>query len=603
MRPGIEYRGGDGSGLWHDSSFAVMHCQFDSTPESEPQPLAADGLVLAADARLDNRLELLQRLEDEGVRLAEDASDARLILAVSRRWGRSGVRLLVGDFAFALWDPSRRRLQLARDTAGMRPLYYARRRDRLYFASSLRALTEVLPPQPLNHALLWRFLNNDFEPWLAATVLAGVDRVPPAHLLEASPGGFSIELYHRFGAHPPPARSETEWVEGFQGVLDEALRARLRSRTPVAMMVSGGLDSSALACSARELGRKRSRAEIRLHTAVYRKTPGADERQFFQSVAEACPSFAVVPVPADELWALRESGDERGFPLDEPEISLLRSHGRTLLESASDGGCRVVITGEGANQLFCHGVYPVAPLMQSLGWGDLWREARHFRRLSRAPWHKLCFYFSEPRLPDRWVRELRRRFGGGPVVMPWLRLPAPQRNGTAAALDERFWRAGSTVTGRWAYRFFRGAFDAARYQALDLLAACAGVEWRAPFLDRRVVEFLLHLPDRLRARGGRDRWLLREAMRGRLPERVRERPDKSYVAELYHRGFRERERAKLEALLADPLLGRLPYVDVGALRHQVCEYWDGKYDDNSYFQRPLALEIWLRSFSGRYLLE
>ncbi len=596
----IEYRGRDHAGIWQGNGVGLVHRHSWTTPEDqgESQPLVQDGLVLSADARLDNREQLLEQLSTRGSSPGTACSDARLILSVYRQWGAAGLPRLIGDFALALWDGSREELLLARDATGMRPLYYALDSGALYFASSISALRRVAPSRPrLNHPVIWAFLNNDFEPWLTETVLTGIARLPPAHLLCVGRDGIRRQLYYRFGCSSPSAGlPDQHWVEGFRHVLDLALLARCRSSTPVTMMVSGGLDSSSLACSAQarapEIG-----AQIRLHTAVYHRTPQADEWKYFQAVAGNCRDFPAVSVPADEWWALREKGPEGGFPLDEPELSMLRCHSLGLFRSAASRGSRVVITGEGANQLLCHGVYSAAPLLRATGWPDFLPEARYFRKVSGAPWPKLLFYFSEPRLPQWVTGFLRRRWGGRPVVMPWLRSPCPQPLGPGPEpLSKDYWRpAQAGVLGRVAYQLFRGAFDSARFQALDLLAAHAGVEWRAPFLDRRVVEFMLQVPDRLFARRGENRLLLRKSMLGRLPELVRRRPDKSYLAELHHRGFRERERAELESLLKEPLVGRLPYVEVSQLRRHIESYWRREFDDHSYFQRPLALEVWLRS--------
>ncbi len=597
---GVSYRGPDAAGRWSGARLGLLHYAFWTTPQEggERQPLTDGLLALTSDVRLDNRQELIEALRAEGEAPDERSGDARLILDAYRQWGEACVPRLIGDFAFALWDRGREKLLLARDACGMRPLYYALVEDTFYFASTIRALAGVFPRRPdLNHRAIWRFLNNDFEPWLSETVFDPIRRLPPAHLLTVGPEGLNRRLYFRFGDEPPALKNAEEWIDGFQKVLDQALLARLRTRTPVAMMVSGGLDSSSLACSAQTLLRSVGAPAIQLHTATYQRTPGADEQRYFEAVAKACPDFPVVTVPSDDFWGLQESGTDQAFPLDEPELSLLRSHSRGLLRSASTRGCRVVITGEGANQLLCHGVYSAAPLIGATRWNDLAGEIIHFRRRSGADWHKLLFYFAQPRLPRFVSRALLRRFGGRPVVMPWLRGPSPQLGAsTSAPPAAGYWKPRrSSVLGAHAHRLFRGAFDAARYTALDLLSADAGVEWRAPFLDRRVVEFMTHVPNRLFAHRGEDRLILRESMRGRLPEPVRRRPDKSYVAGLYHRGFRERERKKLSSLLEDPMIGQLPYVEVAGLRRHLEEYWEGRFDDHSYFQRPLALEIWLRS--------
>ena len=260
MADAMAYRSRDGQKIWHDGSIGLVHCHFWTTPEEvgEEQPVGSlDGRHwITADARIDNRDELIPLLTAKGHLTKKIPTDAEVTLAAYQCWGEHCARHLVGDFAIAIWDAPARRLFMARDVIGLRQLYYALVDGVLYFGTAIGAVVAALPRAPsLNRRVIEDYLRGRYSSWICQTVYEEILRLPPAHSLIAKGNGLSApRLYYVFGSQPPPdCKTDQEWMEAFRALLDEAVRSRLRSNMPVGILVSGGLDSSAIACVAHDL--------------------------------------------------------------------------------------------------------------------------------------------------------------------------------------------------------------------------------------------------------------------------------------------------------------------------------------------------------------
>ncbi len=363
MADAVRHRGPDGLKVWHDGPAGLVHSHFWTTPEDvgEAQPISSsDGRYwITADARIDNRDELIPDLRRAGTLRSAVPSDGEVILAAFQTWGDDCAARLVGDFAFAIWDAQSRRLFAARDVIGLRQVCYAITNDRVYFANRVGAVLCALPQQPeLNRELIEDFLRNEYLRWITETVYRGIHRLPPAHTLIASRNGTEIREYYRFGSQPPPRyATDSQWIDAFRRLLDEAIRCRLRSNGPVGVLM-GGLDSSSLACRAHAmLEAGADLPKVTLYSAVYDDTPGADEREYIAAVAAHCKGFEAKQIVSDALWALRPDEAGNGDLMDEPDIAAVRVHTLTLLRAPAKDGCRVVLGGEGANQVLGHGVY------------------------------------------------------------------------------------------------------------------------------------------------------------------------------------------------------------------------------------------------------
>lgn len=530
--------------LWPDRDGSLpiaLGCRLQAvTPEDtlECQPLlSADGVcTLVADARIDNRAELAEALHiapGDATRMPDSA----FILAAYSAWGDDFAGRLVGDFAFLLWDGRRRTLLAARDAIGQRVLYHHRTGPWLSIASTPASLTSlehvpaVLNEEKVADHLL---LQQDEE----STFFRDVHRLPAGSVLLASSHGVTVRRYWQM--LPPRAirlRSDGEYVEAFREVFDAAVRARLRSRTPVGIMLSAGLDSSTVAAVAASELRTRGGTLIAFHAApragahmAVRDGWVADESDEVRQIARLHDNI--------DLTVMRPDGR---LPFDDLEtmfahigMPIRNASNRAWVEAinwaAADRGVGVLLSGQKGNATISYtGLRSLRDMARSGHWMHVLRELRAVARRTGQ----------DPRVVVR--NQLRLTFAPRWLIRSWAwakRTPTePLWEARLSAIRPDFARR-TRVEERMAARggddmsMERAgglAYRAAVLSAGDALdwthaaRAWFGVETRDPTSDRRVVEFCLAIPGSQYMRDGRGRMLVRRSMRGLIPESVLER--------------------------------------------------------------------------------
>lgn len=262
MTQAIAHRGPDGIGHWLAGPIALGHAMLYTTPESlrETQPLSMDltrqgGLCLTLDGRVDNRSELWAALKSKGCAPRAD-TDAELVLRAYECWGEDCARHIIGDFAFAVWDGPNRKLFCARDLRGIKPFYYVFDGRAFIFSSELRPLLDAPGfERRLNSGMLGEHLC-DCVTSQEQTLYQNILRLPPAHRLVLKDGALRVSRHFDFD----PGKSirygsDQEYAEHFFEIFREAVSCRLRSHAPVALSLSGGLDSCSILGMAGQLAK------------------------------------------------------------------------------------------------------------------------------------------------------------------------------------------------------------------------------------------------------------------------------------------------------------------------------------------------------------
>ncbi|MGA2427432.1 MAG: asparagine synthase-related protein [Candidatus Acidiferrum sp.] len=512
----MSYRGPDADVVWQDGAVGLGHALLQTTPESrdEKQPASPDGrLWLTADARLDERAELVAQLCGFG-REIDSAPDSELILRSYDRWGENCVDHLRGDFAFAIWDSRAKRLFCARDHFGIKPLYYAQLVNLFLFSNTLNCLRAHPDVSgELNDRAVADFLLFGLNYDEASTSFHDIQRLPPAHCLTVSRDGLAMRRYWA-----PPTngriryRSDEEYIEHFWTLLQAAVRDRLRTDR-VGILLSGGLDSTSLAATAKDLSaNNRGIPDLRTYTAVYESLIPDREIDYAAAVAK----FLGLPnrrVALDHLrpfvWPDDPSCRLPGPP-DNPFFgALFHQFGIVAKE------CRVLFSGEGNDNLMYFQMWPyVQELRRRKEWTRLAAEGLQYLWVRPFPWRgirvRLAASFgmdsaadSFPawiapdfakrlNLKDRWreCSELR---------MPVVRHPVRPKAHASLGLPH------------WTSMFENENAGVTRHP----------VDVRYPFLDLRLVNYLLALPP---FPCFFQKSLLRRAMADKLPESVRIRP-------------------------------------------------------------------------------
>lgn len=557
----LAHRGPDGEGTFIDEALplALGHRRLsilDPTPAGRQPMRSLDGRYwVTFNGEIYNFVELRVELESAGYRFATQ-TDTEVIAAAYDRWGDACQNRFNGMWAFALWDRYARRLLLSRDRFGVKPVYYLAHARRFAFASELKAffsLDDFVPAE--NSAALARALDDPFAAESSEeTLLRGIVRLLPGHQLALTQAGLSITRWWNTLDHRVrPARRFTDQAAELRELLFDATRIRLRSDVPVATALSGGLDSSSILSMLASLdAAPRGIDSIERHagewrrafTATFAGTP-LDERRYAEIVARHAgiplDEVAVLATPTvAEIERVVWDLDDVTFTDATPIWSLYRALRRN--------GITVALNGDGADELF--GGYLHHTDFALARGGGFFRSPRRFLDLVETRYHlpgengpiartsrlRLALYQdSVLRRISRPARALFTLFRGraAPIrVIPretWLRPESLDRDafdraGNAAEREAR--AAGLSPLGAHLYAEFHATKLPKILRMFDRASMAHGVEIRNAFLDWRVVRYAFSLPDESKIGGGFSKRILREAMRGIVPEVVRTRRNK-----------------------------------------------------------------------------
>jgi len=525
------YLAPDGVECWSDGHAGFVRFRHVTTPQAEqehqPATDARTGLALGFDGRLDNRDELIRDLPNAG--LDQASGDAAIVLALYVEHGDACVRRLVGDYAFGVWQPHTRRLFCARSPGGWRPLFWCRHGDMFAFATEPKALVDGLPlPRRLNEGAIAEFLSLRFTSQ-TETFWQDLQRLPPGSALTVEGGRVRTWHWHTGPFPESPDLDEAGHVARFRELFDQSIASAVRSATPVAAHLSGGLDSSSIVCRATEL----LRAGV-LDTPVRPiscRFPGEphDETEFSTAVERHLGIQATVvnSAPYDWDWSAAWCSQTLHLPLRPNVLGTVVATCRRLHAD----GIRVLLTGEGGDDFLAG---------SRAHWPDLLRRGQvrrllhegllanggrsQARLLAHVGRHSL-----EPLLSRRAAARLERPYLAFSHTVPdWI------RPGWAVRVElQQRWRADrlpvelDTLWQRQRYAPFILARRHVNVENVNTFAASEGVEMRHPLHDRRLTEYLISAPGGLFLRGNQRKYLLREAMRGVLPEVVRLRDTKA----------------------------------------------------------------------------
>ena len=581
----MAFRGPDAQEIWMDGAAGLGHAMLRTTPESaqEHQPFSLDGAVwITADARIDGQRELKGKLAAKSRRVLDASTDAQLILHAYHAWGEDCVKHLIGDFAFAIWDGPQQRLFCARDHFGVKPFFYAHSGRRLVFSNTLESVRRCpAVSSKLNDLAIADFLLFDMNQDPGTTAFADIRRLPPAQCMTWSGAGLSLRCYWTFSFGADIRyRAAGDYVERFQELLGVAVADRLRNRQ-VAVSMSGGLDSSAIAVTAKMLlARDPDPFELRAYTLVYEHLIPDRERCFAGMVAEklAIPIHFCV---ADD-YRLYEQFHPQGANFPEPFHEPEGAATFDLLRALS-AHCRVLLTGWDGDALLSESPKPYFRMLL---------KERDFARLLSGV---VRYAISQRRLMPLSLRAWlgRPRVGNGQAD------GAPYPAWLNATLEKQFalrsrWEAVNSAAPLdhpirpYAHRIFcyvarmSNFFD--RY---DAGVTRLPLECRHPLLDLRLLEFSMSLPPLP--------WcvkkeILRSAMKGLLPEPVRLRPKTPLAGSPGLQMLRQAGAQWVDSFLPAP--GLASYI----VREKIPVTRDsGNLQEAWTNLRPLSLNFWLRN--------
>jgi asparagine synthase (glutamine-hydrolysing) len=447
----------------------------------------------------------------------------------------------VGEFALVILDLRRGELICARDPMGDRTLFYSCKGTRLVVASEAWAVAgaDGATPDVNEEAVANYFAYKSLGD--GQTLFTKVTELLPAHALHVNELGERQWSYWQpdFSIHLP-TRSEQECAEEFRSVLEESVRSRLRSISPVGVLMSGGLDSASVACLAARILKPQALTTI---SYVFDELTECDERSYIDTVKEMW-GIRSIQIPCDDAWAFKKSPNwpvNPNCPAGNP-FPVLKAR---AYECAQQKGLRVILTGGAADQIFQGGIDWLFDTLRAGKFLEASRELSQMRRV--GGWHWILREGSLQRTGRRLLKALPgkkylRRKPGKPITPAWLTPLAIEyilrdkkspfstfeRHSSMLALEE--------AQGISSEIFYSSHFD---------------VEQRHPYRDRRLIEFILALPTFFLNSHGIHKYILRIAMSGILPDAIRTRDGKTDFNALFFRGI-ERENPLSQACFQDP---------------------------------------------------
>lgn len=590
MMERIAHRGPDGRGTWRDRNVALGHLRLKiiDLSENAAQPMVdpASGNILIFNGEIYNYIELRRQIGDRYRFRTE--SDTEVLLASYAVWGTACLKYLRGMFAFALWDARSEHMFLARDRYGIKPLYYRQTPDCFMFASEIKSLHQ-LPglPDGLNAPRVMEFMCARQLDSTRETMFHGILQVPSAHytLVGRDGGG---PRFVKYWSLPPRGERQFQPQDSiaFLEKFRETVSLHLRSDVPLGALVSGGLDSSSIACLSRDL-------------------LGGGTLHTFSSVLETPnEENALIPYVQQRVKGIDheirldgksflESLGQVIYHHDEPiaDASMYAHH--RLCQLAKQSGVTVLLSGNGGDEIL--GGYPshvYAFLGSLLKSGAVWSLAQAARQYSMNR-NEPCGLL--------WLRALQEA------------LPVPVRR---LHKHLEFWRATRHVdlgvsvrTLPFFYSIAQDPFTANFDNNLfhwtvppflhyeDRNSMAHGVEVRVPFLDHEFVEYTLQFSAASMV-GGKTKRMLRNAMKGIVPDKVLEQRGKFGFA------------APLDVFLSGPetevldryvqLVELVPFIDrEKAMQLARAYYRDGTTGRISIFWRTFSIAVWYEMFFVR----
>lgn len=591
------HRGPDDSGLYSDqeAAFGFRRLSIIDLSAAGHQPmLARDGnAVLVFNGEIYNYRELRKQLEQDFPFFSQ--TDSEVLLNGYRAWGFDELlRRIDGMFAFAIWDRRIRRLHMARDRAGKKPLFYGRNAGGLIFASTLNAVLDLHGSRPpVNPLAIDAYLVYQAVP-APLTVFEGIQQLPPAHALTFDLASRKLELQRYWDVPyvPKVKLSEDELLEQLDHLVRRSVRQRLMSDVPLGAFLSGGVDSSlVVAMMARELGQPVEAVVIGFADPVYDERPHARK-----AAAHLNVNLHEHELPVDALDALPEIIWHYGQPM--ADVSIVPTY---FVAKYARRHVTVVLNGDGGDELFGGYSRPVvaraaapyrrfvpARIRQSVGgWfsgnqSRVWRKAGLLARAGRQNGYSGFLY-------ERGFQQYRDVM----YTDAFLRK-------TAAVDPGEYYRAvwqqavGEDDVDRVLYLDFKTYLPDQLLAKMDVSTMAHGVEARSPLLSKELTEFAALIPASQRLRGFTTKYLLKKLAARYVPPEIVYRKKRGFVMPIS--GWLRKELASsMRAVLESRAFGDRDWIRKDSVKRMLTEHATGERNWSEQLWTLFVLELWARS--------
>lgn len=586
MLTSIVHRGPDGEGKFECNEFSLgMRRLAIIDREGGWQPLWNEDntFALVLNGEIYNYKEIWKELEGKGHKFKSDHSDTETVLHGYEEWGSEVLKKLRGMFAFAIYDKKRNEVFVARDRLGIKPLYYTKVDNRVYFASEIKALLSAPNVKArLNKQILLDYLLYRTHDHTNQTFFDGIEKLPAGSFMKLSASGeiLSINKYWKPEVNLEfyGNKKDDEYASELRELFIDSVQSHLVSDVPVGVTLSGGLDSTGVVSIMSKLFREKN---ANLHTknlltfsAVYPNDP-IDETKYIDIAAKHAGStqHKITPTP-DMFWA---DINAWLYTQEEPTISSAPYAIYSVMREASKY-VRVMLSGQGGDELFAGYIPYFASYLSSAK-----AQGKYFEALRESimGWDLYWNFFKQKYFSPK---------NSNLVSMDSLvNKSAFNTNSSSYAIDPNLNR--------------RLMLDVTKYSVPNVLryedknAMAFSIETRVPFLDHKFVEYVLQLPIDQKIKYGWNRYVYRNAMKGLIPEEIRRRRKKIGFTTPETRWLRQKAKLVEEIFVSKEFEGRGLFNSKQVLADYKSWVAGEKQGDAMTFWRILNTELWIRRFN------
>ena len=595
----IAHRGPDDEGYFLDERAGLAMRRLSIIDlNTGQQPIANEDrtIWIVFNGEIYNFKNLRADLEQRGHVFATN-TDTEAIVHAYEAYGDGCVEHLNGMFAFALWDQPRRRLLIARDHLGIKPLYYWQGGDQVVFGSELKAvIANPDVPRDVNPAAIDQFLTLEYipAPW---TIFKDVHKLPAGHRLIYQDGNLRVERYWDVPQLEIP-EDERECQEQLAELLGEAVRMQMVSDVPLGAFLSGGIDSSSVVAFMSQASSEPVKTfSIGFDDATYNELPYA------RAVAARFGTDHYEETLQPDIADLAE---QLVSHLDEPfgDFSIFPTY---LVSSVARRFVKVVLSGDGGDELFAgYDTYVAQDLDRYYRWLPSPLRTRYFPRvLSWVP----------PQPAKKGLINKAKRFVEGAALSPALQharwmfflsegekralyKPAMMEALDASTAEEILGRyfqrvAGSDSLAQQQYVDIKTYLVDDILTKVDRMSMAVSLEARVPLLDYRIVELAVNLPPQMKLQRGETKRILRQVMKGRLPEAVLNKPKQGFSIPLKH-WLRGPLKPMLTDLLSPDSVRARGYFEPDCVSRWTAEHLSGAANHSHRLWALMVLELWHR---------
>lgn len=598
----IKHRGPDDEGVFIDGHVGLGHVRLSildlSSAGKQPMTDETGRYTIVQNGESYNYIELRQELQAMGYTF-KTQTDTEVVLNGYIAWGEKVLDRLNGMFAMVIYDKQEQTLFIARDRFGVKPLYYHVGDGQMVFASEIPAILKVLPGKPkANENAIFDYLvfnrtdqteetffSNIYKLQHGCSITLDLNR---SYTKESLP----IRKWYALAEHVRDLKfqiagtasdlkledAEKKYMELFK----KAIELRLRADVPWGVCLSGGLDSSAITAT---IIKELNKQDVHSFSAVYGKDSQADESKYIDQFKGIVPNMHYIHPDADTLYAhLDDYVRIQGEPTPTTSPYALYS----ILSEASKH-VKVILDGQGSDEAlagyeYIPGLY-YKSLLTHLKWGRLAKEIVQYAKLHKSWRHvKYMVFFLLPSKMRTRVRVMQRGYIDPAFV---------ERHKDSVIADKLY--GANTMTEMLVAHFEYKLEHLNKWGDRDTMAF--GVEGRSPFLDKDLVEYSIALKDELKIRGGYTKFILREVMKGIMPEKVRLRVDKKGFTVPQDEWFRTEQFQNLvKEILESESFAKRGYFKQEEAKRLYERHLKGEVNMSKDIWKWINLELWFREY-------